>query len=125
MRYLFAFFCIVILSCTKQNDPISESVTGTFDATLKVTIDHSQQIDSTFAQVYVSNATITLYLSKQDALNEMNAEKSLATNSNGHVDFYKLSHPKYYVIIYHTLYGTHLDSVSTPANSIFDWHKQI
>lgn len=125
LRILLLLVFIVTFGCTKRDEPIAETVTGTFNATLKATINHAQPIDSSVAEIFVTNATVTLYLTKQNALNETNAEESLVTNIHGQADFYNLSHPEYYVVIYHAWYGTHLDSVSTPANSIFYWNKQI
>jgi hypothetical protein len=122
---LLLTFAIALVGCDKTKDPIAEPATATFKATLKLTVVHLDFVNGNQTSSPAQNATVRLYETRFDALNEFNEKFNGITNADGLVVFTAIAKPKYYMRISHALHGTKIDSVDTPNNSVTLWEETI
>jgi hypothetical protein len=123
--YFFLLIAVALFGCSKKVDTVSETVGPTYNATLKLHLVHYEFVNGAQTSTAVQNATVKLYETKQNALNDADAKFTQVTNAGGDATFDALQKPKYYVFITHALYGSKLDSVDTPNNTFFTWEETI
>jgi hypothetical protein len=116
MKYITLLLILVVVGCSKDNNGSNggEFVGPVHDATLKLTV---QRVTGVGTYTSVQNADVSLFATKDEALNSTNPVKTQNTGTTGQVTFSALELDKHFIRAEHPAYGFVIDSVNTPAHS--------